>query len=248
MVLNIKHILVSSVLAVSVALSPSAVVYAAPDNAKQDRSNEIDITSVNIKINPNKDKVADLGSVEFVERSTQADTSDEPVDISGILDKPNLSDKPSALEGQDNPFGEPDLSSKYYHSSTNLFAQLNYYGQCTWYSAGRAHEVTGTPIKMVNGAHTWLDAAKKLGYKTGSVPKPRSIAVWRKSTYGHVAFVESVSGDKLTISESNWSRSTSMRKYSQEAGAYHYEGFTTLTQEQMKNRAGYILVGYVYLD
>lgn len=143
---------------------------------------------------------------------------------------------------------EPDLYSKYYSQDYNIFSRINLFGQCTWYAAGRAYEVSGNPVPMINGAHTWLDVAKANGYKTGTKPKANSIAVWKKSTYGHVAFVEAVDGDKVTITESNWSRSTSQKKSAIEEGIYHYEGYTTLTADAMKDRYGYILEGYVYLN
>lgn len=142
----------------------------------------------------------------------------------------------------------PDFYSPYYAPENNIFSRLELYGQCTWYSAGRAYEVTGKPVPMINGAHTWLDVAEKNGYKTGMKPKPNSIAVWKKSTYGHVAFVEAVDGDNVIITESNWSRSTSEKKSTIEDGMYHYEGYTSVPTEKMKDRSGYILAGYVYLD
>lgn len=68
------------------------------------------------------------------------------------------------------------------------------YGYCTYYVATRK----SIPQNWGN-AESWLGAAQAAGYQTGSVPKPGAIA-W---TYGHVAYVEKVSGGKVLISEMN---------------------------------------------
>ncbi len=69
------------------------------------------------------------------------------------------------------------------------------YGQCTYYVARR---------KAVPGnwgsAGSWLSNARAAGYATGSVPQPGVVA-WSP---GHVAYVESVSGGNVTVSEMNF--------------------------------------------
>ena len=141
---------------------------------------------------------------------------------------------------------EPNLYSNSYNKTLNPFAQANLYGQCTWYAWGRANEVTGKNIPCRNNAKTWYDVARNNGYSVGSVPKANSIAVWSKGEYGHVAYVEAVSGNNVTITESNWDRVTYGYQYTIEDGIYYYSGYKTLTISQMNGRYG-TLLGYIYL-
>ncbi len=75
------------------------------------------------------------------------------------------------------------------------------YGWCTWYVAQKRYVPWG------GNAGTWLYKAKALGYKTGRSPQPGSIMVTTENRYyGHVALVEKVSGDTITVSEMNYVR------------------------------------------
>jgi surface antigen len=54
-------------------------------------------------------------------------------------------------------------------------------------------------------AGTWLYHAKAAGYATGRSPRPGAIMVSTENRYyGHVAIVEKVSGDIITVSEMNY--------------------------------------------
>lgn len=73
------------------------------------------------------------------------------------------------------------------------------YGYCTWYVAQKRY------VPWSGNAGTWLYRAKSLGYKTGKTPRVGSIVVTTEDRYyGHVAFVEKVSGDIITVSEMNY--------------------------------------------
>ena len=74
------------------------------------------------------------------------------------------------------------------------------YGYCTYYAATRR----AIPTSWGN-AGQWLNSAKRAGYTTGSEPAPGAIVVTRESWWGHVAYVESVSGSSFTVSEMNYS-------------------------------------------
>jgi len=77
------------------------------------------------------------------------------------------------------------------------------YGYCTWYVASRRYVPWG------GNAGTWLYNARKYGFSTGSSPRVGAIMVTRESWWGHVAYVERVSGNYVTISEMNhvgWGR------------------------------------------
>ena len=72
------------------------------------------------------------------------------------------------------------------------------YGYCTWYVASRRS------VPWSGNAGTWLYHAKAAGYATGRAPKAGAIMVSSESWWGHVAIVEKVSGNMITISEMNY--------------------------------------------
>ncbi len=73
------------------------------------------------------------------------------------------------------------------------------YGYCTWYVAQKRYVPWG------GNAGTWLYHAKAGGYATGRTPKVGAIMVTTENRYyGHVAYVEKVSGDTITVSEMNY--------------------------------------------
>jgi surface antigen len=80
-------------------------------------------------------------------------------------------------------------------------------GYCTYYVASRRN----VPPTWGN-ANTWYYNAQSSGFSVGSVPVPGAIAWSGGGYYGHVAYVESVSGNMVTISEMNfngaWNRVT----------------------------------------
>lgn len=80
---------------------------------------------------------------------------------------------------------------------------------CTWYACGRAWEVLGVDIdKRWGNANKWAESAASEGYTVDYIPAKNTIAVWPANdryTAGHVAFVENVEGDIMTISEYNYS-------------------------------------------
>lgn len=72
------------------------------------------------------------------------------------------------------------------------------YGYCTYYVATRRY----VPMSW-GDAKKWLSSASRAGYQTGSTPAVGSIVVTSESWWGHVAYVESVNGGEITISEMN---------------------------------------------
>ena len=73
------------------------------------------------------------------------------------------------------------------------------YGYCTWYVAQKRY------VPWSGNAGTWIFNARSMGYRTGRVPSRGAIIVTTENRYyGHVAIVESVSGDSITISEMNY--------------------------------------------
>ncbi len=100
----------------------------------------------------------------------------------------------------------PTRSNKYYYSSMNAFYACGYgMPNCTAYAWGRAYEILGTRPKLcTSSAHKWWDYNKNGGYyEYGSQPKLGAIACWTRGVSGHVAVVEAINGNQVTISESH---------------------------------------------
>lgn len=82
-------------------------------------------------------------------------------------------------------------------------------GQCTWGAQVKWKNATGSYIGGFFGnALTWDTRAAAAGHSVGSTPRARSIVVLEpgvhgSSSYGHVAWVTSVSGNKVTYVEMN---------------------------------------------
>ncbi len=81
------------------------------------------------------------------------------------------------------------------------------FGYCTYYVATRRN----IPSNWGN-ANQWYYNAQASGFSVGSKPVPGAIAWTGAGYYGHVAYVESVSGGMVTVSEmnynGNWDRVT----------------------------------------
>lgn len=80
-----------------------------------------------------------------------------------------------------------------------------WYGFCTWYAAEKRPDV---PNHWGN-AKSWLSSAQRDGRSTGRDPQVGAIMVTSESWAGHVAYVESIDGNQVTVSEMNykgWSR------------------------------------------
>ena len=79
-----------------------------------------------------------------------------------------------------------------------------YYRNCTsyvaWRSAQKGLEVPG----LGNGGQWANNSWKYSELSTGSVPKAGSFAVFTTGGYGHVAYVEDVSGSEVLVSEYNF--------------------------------------------
>ncbi len=102
-------------------------------------------------------------------------------------------------------------------SASNFTPRLTYFagaangysfGYCTWYVANR-RSVPGS----WGNANAWYYNAQASGFSVGSSPVVGAIAWTGSGYYGHVAYVEGVSGGMVTVSEmnynGNWDRVTS---------------------------------------
>ena len=130
-----------------------------------------------------------------------------------------------------------DLSSAAYRG-------LNIYNspQCTWYCWGRAYEKCGVSLPGFGNANNWYAAASSRGYSVGTAPAANSIAVFRDvgsatSGYGHVAFVEAISGTTAYITEGNY-----------EGLSYHEDTFDCGNGVRWPNSIyQQNIIGYIYL-
>lgn len=74
------------------------------------------------------------------------------------------------------------------------------FGWCTWYVASRRY------VPWRGNANTWVTQARRSGYQTGRTPAPGAILATNESRWGHVAYVESIHGSTITVSEMNYSQ------------------------------------------
>ena len=73
------------------------------------------------------------------------------------------------------------------------------YGYCTYYVASRR-----SVPSYWGDARNWYYNAQASGFSVGSVPVAGAIAWTGAGYYGHVAYVESVNGNSVTVSEMNF--------------------------------------------
>lgn len=76
-------------------------------------------------------------------------------------------------------------------------------GQCVWYVRCRALEKLGKNTGIIGNANTWFSSALSKKLSTGSLPKSDSIACFNSGSYGHVIYVEYVSGNTVYYTEAN---------------------------------------------
>jgi surface antigen len=84
--------------------------------------------------------------------------------------------------------------SRPYYGGGNHFP----YGYCTWYVASRRS------VPWRGNANQWLYNARAYGYAIGRTPQVGAVMVTNESWWGHVAYVEAVHGNSVTISEMNY--------------------------------------------
>lgn len=108
----------------------------------------------------------------------------------------------------------PSASNKYYlHTSAGGVNECiirsggSVLPNCVGYAWGRAYEILGTrPNLAKTDAKTWYGYNKTNGYYNyGSTPKLGAIMCWGHGSAGHVAVVEKIEGNTITISESHYS-------------------------------------------
>lgn len=142
--------------------------------------------------------------------------------------------------------------SDFYFSNQNLSYAGGYLGQCTWYAFGRANEIlsaANSDLKwnIASNAGLWYDqnlARGISGFKSSNdytQPKAGAIISWKKAgAPGHVAVVESVNGNNVTISEANIGSAKSS------SNPYGWQSVTLSTSEINRRWGNYTFSGYIY--
>ena len=102
-------------------------------------------------------------------------------------------------------------ASDYHYTSDNPFYNSGFgMPNCTCYAWGRAYEILGSKPNLSTGnANTFYAVNQSRGaYAYGSTPKLGAIACWSggSGSPGHVAVVEKIEGNKITISESHYQK------------------------------------------
>ena len=119
---------------------------------------------------------------------------------------------------------------------------------CGWFASARARQLTGKDIKYIWAADNWWNRYSQFGFgriaKGSGIPKGKSIAVWYKSAthpYGHVAIVEKVNGNTITLSEGGaWNGWFSSRPNLKPYGYCVLRRTTRSAMESMGRFMGYI--------
>ena len=128
----------------------------------------------------------------------------------------------------------PTKSNDYYYSLNYYYKSCYGMPNCVAYAYGRIYEINKkAPLINKGNASEWWSINKRNGYyEYGKKPEVGAIACWSGGRGGHVAVVEEVNGNTVTISES------------------HYGGKFFDTRKINSNGSGYIrsmtFMGYIY--
>ena len=177
------------------------------------------VKSLAKKYNTKKDKIISFNSLPANGELTVGEEIVIP-DGQGE-DRPRYPDSQATRYAQQNNI---DVSQVPTSSSSSLYkypAHRFPYGWCTWYVASRRHVPWG------GNAGTWLYHARAYGASTGKTPKKGAILVTNESRWGHVAIVEKVSGNTITVSEMN------------------YQGWGVKSSRTLSTKSG-VIKGYIY--
>lgn len=129
--------------------------------------------------------------------------------------------------------------------SPGVYGDGYYEVPCTWFAWQQAYDRKGISLPDWGHAVNWWQGAKNDGYATGSTPQPDSIAVWSGDTFGHVAYVTSVSGgNTFTINESG---RTDLDHTNSHGIAYGYT-LTNAVGGSRPHDTGKALLGFIYLN
>lgn len=153
----------------------------------------------------------------------------------------------SVLAGFNPRTTTPPSNDYRYFSNQNPYYDKWLGKNCTTYVYGRAWEILGNKpnISFTGNAGNWYNSnVAGKNYPYGSTPKLGAIACWRSpsSDFGHVAVVEAISGNTITMSEAWYGARVfnlmtkqlngDIKIYdSPNFGIYYFQGFIYLNPE-----------------
>ncbi len=131
-----------------------------------------------------------------------------------------------------------------YTSASNPFLCYSH-GNCVWWAAYRRPDLKG----LISGdAVNWYENSRNTGFEVGNRPSISAVAVFSSTannSYGHVAYVESVSGDgSFKVSEMDYYGSLGTGNGVQ-YGTYYSDGNNTYHRDNGK-KGGWSLLGFIY--
>lgn len=140
------------------------------------------------------DEDLEVGQILYVEGGTKY-IPEKPKEVP-VIDATTGSRSGSrvALAAPDRPAKANPTPARSPRVKSNKFP----WGWCTYYAAQRF------PVGWRGNAGTWLTGARNAGYATGSTPQVGGLVITSESGYGHVAVIESISGNNITVTEMNF--------------------------------------------
>ncbi|MBC3890001.1 CHAP domain-containing protein [Acetobacterium paludosum] len=205
-------------LSVNVLAKENSVAGSSAPNTTTNSGVSEDSNTVNSTDNSKSDSVDNEPAPEVVpanvaEDTTVADvTAEDTASDDGTEERPPVAESFEVLSDNNNAysfkprFTAPGTNNPCYYAE-NIFCQSGYgMPNCTAYAWGRAYELLGSKPNLSSGnANQWwsYNLTGKV-YSCGTTPKVGAIACWSGSACGHVAVVEAISGDQVTLSESGW--------------------------------------------
>lgn len=146
------------------------------------------------------DEYDDYNSEKIVER--QAECAAFLTDVNGLVD----------VNGYKARLERPQRTNPYYYvQDENNYGKPSLEGECAWYAKYRAQEILGTmgsSKQLINsrngGEYCDIPEANNGTFKKVTdykKAKPGSLISWANDSYGHVAVVEMVDDEGITVSE-----------------------------------------------
>ena len=137
----------------------------------------------------------------------------------------------------------PDASNPYYNSSMNPYWSAGLgMPNCTAYAWGRAYEILGSrPNLSIHSGKDYWDENQNGGNPIydcdEKIPKLGAIACWSGGSHGngHVAVVEKIEGNRVTLSESHY------------GGVYFRTKVMNADSSDYLLTEGYTFQGYIYI-
>lgn len=108
---------------------------------------------------------------------------------------------------------------------------------CAWFASARVKELTGQGNTIFSGWAWYNTQYSNYGFSRGSVPKAKSLACYGN----HVAVVEAVNGDTVTVSQGGMSGLSD--------AAHGYCVISTMSRSKLESQGGCgTFYGYVYMN